>query len=104
MVQNLSFRRVSVIFYWNATAAPANAAGSDQAQSPKYISAAVATTQPTKKATRRWRAPVNRLLLLSINGSVRELESTSDSTTFVKLPVITAVEGATGNVNRKRAN
>ena len=43
----------SATFYCNATAAPANAAGSDQAQSPKYIRAAVARTQPTKKPARR---------------------------------------------------
>jgi hypothetical protein len=39
----------------------------------------------------------SRLLLVSINGSVRELESTSASTAFVKLPVMTAVEGARGH-------
>jgi hypothetical protein len=60
--------------------------------------------QPTKKPTSRWRAPSIRLLSPSINGWIRELKSTSPNTAFVKLPVMTAVEGATGKVKRKRAN
>jgi hypothetical protein len=50
----------------NATATAASAAGSDQAQSPRYITAGAATMQPTKKPTSRWRAPSIRLLSPSI--------------------------------------
>src|SRR5215813_5862611 len=99
-----SIPRVKVFAQRNATATAASTAGNDQAQSPRYIRAVVARTQPTKKPTRRRRAPVSRLLSFSISGSVLELRSTSPSTAFVKLPVITAVEGATGRVKRKRAN
>ena len=70
---------------------------------PDNTRAAVARTQPVKKPTRRWRAPVRRLLSPSISGSVRELNSISPKTAFVKLPVITAVEGATGRAKRNRA-
>ena len=73
-------------------------------RSPAFTTAAAATTQPTKKPIMRWRAPVSRLLSASMSGRVRELKSTSPSTAFVRLPVMTAVEGATGRVKRKRAN
>lgn len=42
-----------------------------------------------------------RLLSPSINGWIREPKSTIPNTAFVKLPVMTAVEGATGKVKRQ---
>src|ERR1700730_6730763 len=90
--------------YHDATAMPASATGNDQAQSPSKATAAAATTQPMKKPIRRWRDLFNRSVAPSINGCVRDSVSSSDSTVLVKLPVMTAVEGAPGTAKRKRAN
>src|SRR5262245_48067847 len=68
------------------------------------MTAAAASTQPAKKPNSKWRTPLNRWALFSIIDSSRERDSRSASTAFVKLPVMTAVEGATGKVRRKRAN
>src|SRR5215472_12173477 len=87
----------------NATATAASAAGNDQAQSRRYITAAAATTQPTKNPVSKWRAPVSFPVSPSRSGWF-DLESMSASTAFVKLPVIMAVEGATRTVKCKRAD
>src|SRR5208282_2543172 len=94
----------SLAAYPNATAAPARTTGNDQAQSPKYVTAAAATTQPPKKPRRRWSEPINRFLSSPFNDWVCDTTSSRDSTEFVKLPVMTAVDGATGRVSRKRVN
>src|SRR5215469_10022489 len=73
----------------NVTAKAASAAGSDQVQSPRYITATAATTQPTKKPVRRRSAPVSLLVPPSISGWF-DVESIRASTAFVKLPVMTA--------------
>src|SRR5215469_17072322 len=86
-------REESTCLHRHATATADNAAGNDQAQSPRYITAADATTQPTKKPVRRWRAPLSLLVPPSIRGCFCDFESISASTAFVKLPVMTAVEG-----------
>jgi hypothetical protein len=52
---------------WGAPATAASTAGNDQAQSPKYVTAAAATTQPAKKAIKRWREPLSRSWSLIIN-------------------------------------
>jgi DNA-directed RNA polymerase specialized sigma24 family protein len=46
-------RLLSGLSYRNTTAMPASATGSDQAQSPTYVTAIAAATQPPKKPTRR---------------------------------------------------
>ena len=88
----------------NATARPANTTGNDQAQSPSDETAAAATTQPPKKPMSKWRDSLNRSASPANNDCFREMVSTSDNTAFVKFPVMTAVEGATGKAKRKRAN
>jgi hypothetical protein len=40
----------------------------------------------------------------SVGGWLPERVSSSDNTVLVKLPVITAVEGASGTARRNRAN
>src|SRR5229473_5711652 len=109
MQNRLMERLVAVIMletplYRNATATPASTTGNDQAQSPRYVTAAAATTQPPKKPTRRCSEPVSRSASPAINGWVRDCLSSSDRTVLVKLPVMTAVEGATGRAKRRRAN
>src|SRR5262245_21097504 len=88
----------------SASITPASAAGNNQAHSPSGERAAAATTQHTKTPMSSWRDAVSRPVSPVINGWVREFVSISDSTAFVKLPVMTAVEGATGKVKRRRAN
>jgi hypothetical protein len=104
---------VFVFDYWDviiaalgtdATATPASTTGNNQAQSPSDDTAAAATTQPPKKPMRRWRDPLNRSASPASNGCFREIVSTSDNTAFVKFPVMTAVEDATGKAKRNRAN
>jgi hypothetical protein len=90
--------------YGNATAKAASATGNDHAQSLSNKTAVAPTTHPPQKPMRRWTEPVNRSVSPAINGWVRDRMSSADSTAFVKLPVMTAVEGATGIVKRKRAN
>src|SRR5258708_19396463 len=88
----------------NAIATPASTTGNDQAQSPRYVTAAAATTQPPKKPTRRCNELVSRSAFPAINGSVRDCLSSRDRTGLVKLPVMTAAEVATDRAKRRRAN
>jgi len=46
----------------------------------------------------------SRSLAPSVSGWLPESVSSNDSTALVKLPVITAVEGAPGTARRNRAN
>lgn len=88
----------------NATATPANTTGSDQAQSASDETATAPATQPAKKPTRTLRVFLSRSLAPSVSGCVRDKVSSIDRTVLVRLPVITAVEGAPGTAIRKRAN
>src|SRR4030095_8913454 len=88
----------------NATATPASTTGSDQAQSLSHETAAASAMQPAKKPTTSSNVFFSRSLVPSISGSLRDSVSSSDSTVLVKLPVITAVEGAPGTARRNRAN
>src|SRR5258708_38815897 len=87
-----------------ATGPPASTAERDQAQSPRYVTAAAATTHPPKKPTRGCSEAFDRAVWPTVNRGVREVVSRKDSTAFVKLPVMTAVDGATGKPKRKSAN
>src|SRR5262249_10517720 len=86
------------------TAAAANNAGSDQAQSPRKETAAAPATQPVKKPTTRLSVFFHRSLGPSISGLFPSNPSSSDSTLLVTFPVITAVEGAPGTARRNKAN
>src|SRR6266403_1593119 len=87
-----------------ASAAPASATGSDQAQFRNKETAAAPATQPAKKPTRSFQVFFSRSWAPSVSGWLRDSVSSSASTVLVKLPVITAVEGARGTARRKRAN
>src|SRR5215472_5797751 len=92
------------LFYLKATATPANPTGSDQAQSPSHETAAAPAMQPAKKPKTSSDVFLSRSLGPSTRGSLCDSVSNSDRTVLVKLPVITAVEGAPGTARRKSAN
>jgi hypothetical protein len=53
---------------------------------------------------RRKREVFNRAISLGVDGWPRDIVFNADRTAFVKLPVITAVEGTTGKASRSNAD
>src|SRR5882724_10953500 len=92
------------LVYHNATATPASTTGRDQAQSPRFVTAAAATTQPPKKPSRRRREAHNRAVSLAVGGFAPPNRVQQRQHGVRQLPVMTALEGATGKAKRKRAN
>src|SRR5262249_6585886 len=83
---------------------PARRTGSNQAQSGSHETAAAPATQPAKKPMRALRAFFSSSLASFVSGSPGDRVSKSESTQLVKLPVITAVDGARGTASLKSAN
>src|SRR5215470_4998835 len=88
----------------NKSATPASATGSAHDQSPSNETAAAPTRQPAKNPATSPTVFFNCSPAFCISGSFRHRVSSNDSVVLVKLPVITAVEGAPGTARRKRAN
>src|SRR5712672_1433237 len=86
------------------TAAAAKTTGSDQAQSRSRETASAPATHPAKKPRRSFEVFFTRSSAPSVSGWLRASVSSNDSTVLVKLPVITAVEGAPGTARLRRAN
>src|SRR5215813_9595371 len=86
------------------TANPASATGTDQAHAPKIETAAAPAIQPARKPTTTFNVLFSRARAPSSKGRLGDSVSRSDNTALVKLPVITAVEGAPGTARRRRAN
>src|SRR2546428_581001 len=79
-----------------ATAAAASTTGNDHDQSPSHETAAAPATQPAKKPMTSVEVFLRRSSAPSVSGRARDTVSSSDRTVLVKLPVITAVDGAPG--------
>src|SRR5262249_26379710 len=86
------------------TATPASITGTDQAQSPSQVTAAAPATQPAVKPTTSFTVSFKRTSASRIKGWRGDSVSRATSTVVVRLPVITAVDGATGSASRRRAN
>src|SRR5262249_62420192 len=86
------------------TAAAATATGNVQDQSFNSRTPRAPATQPQQNPTTGTVALPNLPLLGGMTGWPGETMSRNDRTEFVRLPVITAVEGAPGTASRSMPN
>src|SRR5215469_9893076 len=95
----------SEYIYPSTNATPASTTGSDHAQFPNQETAKAPSRQPIKKPPTRGSVSRNRSPDPGSSGEPCAKVSRSESTAVVKLPLITAVEGAPpGTASRKSAN
>src|SRR5262249_16402260 len=90
--------------YRSTVAMPASTTGNDQAESPKYETAAAARMHPLKKPMRGRNEAFSRSTSAGVDAWLRKVRFIAGRMACVKLPVMTAVEGATGQTRRSSAN